>query len=59
MLVDGQFEADGYKLRMSLGKWWLWLFLNGVDTGKEVGPFIFSEALIYAKSYRLVDVERV
>lgn len=58
MLIDGTFKADGYKVRMQRGKWYLLLFLKMVDTNKQMGPFSYAEAMEYVKDYQLADVER-
>jgi len=57
-IEDDGVKYDGYKLRMSIGAWYLNLFQDYVDSGKRVGPFDYNQALAYAREYDLRDVER-
>ncbi len=57
-IEDAGVSYDGYKLRMSIGSWYLNLFIGDADSGKRFGPFTYLEALKVAKDYALKDVER-
>ena len=58
MIKDNNQVYDGYKIRMSLGKWYLLLFAGNVNSGKRFGPFSYTEAMNVVKEHELIDVER-
>lgn len=47
---------DGYKLRYKRGSWYLELWLDGKDTGKDLGPCTFGEAQEFAET--LIDMDK-
>ena len=58
MLSDNGCNYDSYRLRMSLGKWYLELAQGNVLTTMRIGPFSYNEAHSFAKDNGLTDIER-
>lgn len=61
MMVDDEtgLKVDGYKLRMSQGKWYLKLYFERQDTLKDYGPFGYWEAKAFAEKFNLEDLDKV
>jgi len=63
MMIDDEtgVKSDGFKLRMSQGKWFLFLWFEGKDTGASYGPFTYNEAKawIAEHSHCLNDLDKV
>jgi hypothetical protein len=51
-------KADGFKLRMVLGKWYIWLYKNGKRFA-DVGPFGYAIANTIAGRSGLTDLDRL
>jgi len=61
MLIDNTtVEADGFKLRMSLNKWWLELYLDDKYLKLDFGPFTYKEAVAWTESRpELIDIDKL